>query len=115
MKRYFLLCSRENMDIVKGILDFLVEDFIVLPDLLDSDQNGLIFTIRSDCQSKWDTFYYKLLIDKDLAKYGEIICNEEEHPETRKLTTDEKPVRTWNKEINQQMVKPPYPGENYFH
>ena len=108
MKRYFLLCSRENMDIVKGILDFLVEDFIVLPDLLDSDQNGLIFTIRSDCQSKWDTFYYKLLIDKNLAKYGEIICNDPDD-DTRKLTTDEKPVRKWNKEINQQVVKP-YPG-----
>ena len=102
MKRYFLLCSRENMDIVKGILDFLVEDFIVLPDLLDTDQNGLIFTIRSDCQSKWDTFYYKLLIDKDLAKYGEIICREEE---SEKATTDQKSVRTWNKHPDIQDVK----------
>lgn len=81
MKRYFVKCTEKNINLVRGILDFLVEDFILIPYMSD-DIHGIIFTLKPDMQKKWDEFYYNLLIDNSLVTFGSIMYKGDDEKDT---------------------------------
>lgn len=59
---YFVMVDLENFDLVKGLLNYIIEDVRIIPSLdADGKVYGMIFTISEAYESDWHDFYKNLV------------------------------------------------------
>lgn len=103
-KKYFVKVSEGNLNLVRGLLDFLVEDFILIPEICDGT-HGLIFSLKVEMQKKWDEFYYNLFIENQLVTFGSILYrgdDEKDTSESKDITYSPKWFREKNMGDNER-------------